>query len=237
VTDASAATRAYLEACWLASKIFESRRYRNRQIKRAVVTESGYSFKPFDDTKSLFIHIPKCAGISVSTALYGNLSGGHTTLDEYIRIFEPRNILSYFKFTIVRNPWDRLVSAFHFLKGGGFGEADRAWAEAELGRHEDFDGFVRGWLNASNIWKWYHFRPQYHYMLEKHRVIELDFIGRFESLESDFAWIAERVGARCTLPSINAGRHEPYTEYYCAATRDIVASVYAKDIAVLGYTF
>jgi hypothetical protein len=230
-------TRLYLEARRLGSKCFEGRRFRARQRRRSVVTDTGYSYKPFDDTKSIFVHIPKCAGISISHALYGNLAGGHTTLDEYLRIFEPEAILSYFKFTIVRNPWDRLVSAFHFLKSGGVNESDKKWSEIELGKYDDFDSFVRGWVNSRNIWKSPHFQPQYHYFLDKGGRISLDFIGRFETLADDFAHIADRIGVRQHLPASNSSNHLPYSEYYSDATKKIVSGTYLRDIAILNYLF
>jgi hypothetical protein len=175
--------------------------------------------------------------VSLARTLYGNLAGGHTTLDEYVSIFDPAAFLQYFKFAIVRNPWDRLVSAYCFLKAGGLTEADRKWAEAELHPYDDFDAFVRGWLNRKNIWKWFHFRPQYHYIVEKCQIVTMDFIGSFENLEEDFAYICGKLGKNARLPQHNDSAHLTYTEYYCEATRQIVADVYERDIAQLGYAF
>jgi hypothetical protein len=230
-------TKLYLKTLWQSSKYFDSRRFRARQRKRGVVTDTGYSFKPFDDTRSIFIHIPKCAGISISRALYGNQAGGHTTLDEYLRIFEPDAILAYYKFTFVRNPWDRLVSAYHFLKGGGLTMADKAWADAELGIFNDFDMFVRHWVNRRNIWKWHHFRPQYHYVADRYGKVALDYIGRFENLDEDFRLVSRRIGHDRNLATENRSSHDSYTRYYSDVTRKIVEHVYARDIALFKYEF
>jgi hypothetical protein len=211
--------------------------FADMQEKRKVVTTDGYSFKPFDDTRSLFVHIPKCAGVSVCRALYGNLAGGHTTFDRYLRVFEPGAMLRYFKFTIVRNPWDRLVSSYHFLRIGGFNDQDQRWFDEELGRYRDFDDFVKSWLSEENSWKWPHFRPQYSYILEKHEKLDLDFIGLMENIEDDFSFIAERIGSGCSLAKLNQSEHEDYASYYSDETRDIVARVYRQDIDLLGYDF
>jgi hypothetical protein len=229
--------RAYLQARWLVSKYRDHDAFERRQRMRHICSSSGYSLKPFDDTESIFVHIPKCAGVSVNKALYGNLGGAHTTLDQYIRTFEPASILRYFKFTIVRNPWDRLVSAYHFLKRGGFHEADRAWADTELCAYDNFDDFVRRWVNDKNVWKWPHFRPQYHYITDRYNKISLDFIGMVENIESDFAYIAERVGVAHVLPRNNTGEHLHFSAYYSELTKKIVANVYQRDIALLGYSF
>jgi len=211
--------------------------FENTQHKRKITTESDYSYKPYDDKKAIFVHIPKCAGVSLNETIFGGLAGGHTTFDEYLNIFEPNCITDYFKFTIVRNPWDRLVSAYFFLKNGGFNELDKAWFSEELGVYSGFEDFVRTWLNKKNIWKWYHFQPQYHYILEKRKMMSLDFIGFLENIDEDFMYISKRIGVNCSLPSSNKSKHATYTNYYTDETKNIVAEVYAEDIKLLGYNF
>lgn len=214
-----------------------ARKFREYQALRRRETATGYSLKPYDDCRCIFVHIPKCAGVSVAGALFGNLGGGHLTFDDYTRIFAPGEVLSYFKFTIVRNPWDRLVSAFHFLRAGGFGEEDRAWADANLTRFADFGEFVREWVNPENVWKWHHFRPQYHYVREKEDRVRLDFIGRFETIDADFEQIARRLGRPSRMAVTNRSERGSYRGYYTPREAGIVADVYAEDIALLDYRF
>lgn len=211
--------------------------YDNLQRLRKIVTSESYSYQPFDTFRCVFVHVPKCAGISVSQALFGNLSGGHATLSDYLYVFEPKLLASYFKFTIVRNPWDRLVSAYHFLQQGGYTEADQHWAKENLGQYRDFGSFVKQWLNAGNIWKWPHFQPQHHYFLDRARLYAMDFVGFFENLDEDFAHIANRIGRDCTLEKMNASNRKDYKDYYDQETMNIVARIYADDIALLGYAF
>lgn len=212
-------------------------RYGELQRTRTTTTEQGYSYKPFDDRKAIFVHIPKCAGVAVNRTLFGNLAGGHTTLDEYLNIFEPACINHYFKFTIVRNPWDRLVSAFFFLKNGGMDKKDRAGFVKEFGHLTDFKSFVKIWVNKDNIWRWHQFRPQFHYMLETREKIRLDFVAFLENIDLDFPRIARRMGLDCSLPKSNSSDHGSYMDYYDDETANIVANAYAEDIRMLGYNF
>ena len=212
-------------------------RFKELQAMRTGTIKDEYSYKPFDDTKSIFVHIPKCAGVAVNRALFGNLAGGHATLNEYLTVFEPRHMESYFKFTIVRNPWDRLVSAFFFLKSGGFGQEDRTGFVKEFGNRIDFRRFVKSWVNKTNIWRWHHFRPQYHYMLEAHGKIHLDFVAFLENIDADFSYIAKHIGIDCALAESNKSQHISYMHYYDDETRNIVANAYAEDIKMLGYNF
>lgn len=213
------------------------RRYEEMQNMRIATTADGYSYKPFDDTRSIFVHIPKCAGVAISEAIFGNLAGGHTTLDEYLNIFEPEHVASYFKFTVVRNPWDRAVSAYFFLQNGGFGNASDIEFKKEFGDTRNFRDFVKHWVNKANIWRWHHFRPQYHYMLEKRGKVRLDFVAFLENIDSDFTYIVKRLGLDSSLAKSNKSNHSSYMDYYDEESRDIVAEAYAEDIKMLGYTF
>lgn len=230
-------TRLYLEYRYRHFRKTKASLSAKYDEMRKVIGPEGYSFKPFDEKKCIFIHIPKCAGVSVNNSLFGCLAGGHTTLDEYIEIFEPNCLQSYFKFTIVRNPWDRLVSAYFFLQKGGFGSRDRIWFEEELSSFRSFDGFVTSWVNEKNIWKWHHFRPQYHYFQNKHDKVKVDFVGYLENLNHDFDVIAQRLGVHSALESANLGKHDSYMDYYTEDTKRIVEAVYHKDIELLGYDF
>jgi hypothetical protein len=233
-------TPLYLEMRWRAYNLFQTKEVlRRERIQRTIITNDGWSLKPFDDVKAIFVHVPKCAGDSVSRTLFGNFSGGHITLDQYLNHFEPKSIVSYFKFAIVRNPWDRLVSDYHYLKNGGYHGNDhhRNWFRAELGDFKDFDEFVRGWLNKENIWKLDHFWPQYRYILERRVKIHLDFIGFFENLQEDFRYISEHLGLDCHLQHANTSAHVDYKSYYNEETMNIVADVYDIDIKLLGYNF
>ncbi|WP_455207117.1 sulfotransferase family 2 domain-containing protein [Kaarinaea lacus] len=217
--------------------VIYKKRFLNLQNKRKIQTDNSYSFKPFDDTKSIFVHIPKCAGVSMNKTLYGNLAGAHTTLSDYTCIFSPKEINEYFKFTIVRNPWDRLVSAFHFLKKGGMNETDKIWAQSNLGEYKDFRSFVLKWLNQDNIWKYYHFQPQHHYFLESHQKVCIDFFAFLENLDNDFEFIAKKINSTHKLQQKNQSQHKDYKDYYDNETIKIVSKVYADDIRLLGYKF
>jgi hypothetical protein len=158
-------------------------------------------------------------------------------MDAYIRTFSPSEISSYFKFTFVRNPWDRLVSAFHFLKAGGFGPNDRAWAARELAPFDDFGTFVHEWVTPENIRKWFHFRPQSDYIFDQRRKVPIDFIGLVENMESDFRHVAARVKPDASIAHTNKSSHRSYLEYYDDSTRQIVEEVYSDDVRALGYSF
>lgn len=204
---------------------------------RNVESSDSYSFKPFDDSQSIFIHIPKCAGVSVNKALYGNLAGGHATYNYYTKVFNPNEISTYFKFTFVRNPWDRLVSAYFFLKKGGFNNKDKEWFDKELSQYSTFEEFIIKWLSKENIEKWHHFRPQCSYICDYMGEIKVDYIGYLENINNDFEFIKNKLGLKVDLPNNNKSEHASYKKYYTLETQKIVSEIYDQDIKMFGYTF
>ena len=139
------------------------------------------------------------------------------------RIFE-----SYFKFGFVRNPWDRAVSLYLRKEG------------LELRDKMTFEEFV-AWMKYSSS-TCIHPVPhvnQLDWLVDPHGDLLVDFIGRFESLQKDWATIAEKIGAPRELPHTrkNPGRDKPYTEYFTEETKRIIADRFRVDIEYFGYEF
>jgi hypothetical protein len=186
--------------------------------------------------KCMFVHIPKCAGTSVRQSLFGR-GGGHRPLETFRTMVPPELFKQCFKFTFVRNPWDRLVSAFFFMKKCDV-ERNQRFARRHLSAFNDFDSFVRQWVTRKNVWSFTHFIPQHHFICIDQR-LGVDFVGFYENLPEDFATVAEKIGRPTKLRDENrlGGRAKDYRQYYNDETRDIVAKAYAEDIALLGYSF
>jgi len=185
------------------------------------------------------VHIPKTAGISVCTTLFGNLAGGHATLADYRDRFAPATFRSYYKFAFVRNPYDRLHSAFYFLRGGGISAEDKDFRDRYLSADMSFREFVMDVLSPDSTQLIYHLRPQFEYITLKDQpdLIQLDFVGRFESLSVDFAVAASRIGlGERQLPHENKN---PGKKYYRDEYSDEMLSkagqIYKKDFELLGY--
>jgi hypothetical protein len=199
-----------------------------------------YQLRPFIERKILYIHIPKCAGTSVVDALFGQRIGNHQTLALLRLAFTAKEFQEFYKFTFVRNPWDRMVSTYYYLRDGGKSRKDVEWAEKMIFPYSDFRDFVLNGLSENNINRSYHFRPQQTLLcLGPNRLPEMDYIGRFETLEQDFRKICEKIGVDARLPDANRGRSRPrdYRDQYDEETRAKVEQLYANDIALFNYKF
>lgn len=219
--------------------ITHKERYQKFKTLREGYSSEGYTLKPFDDFQCIFIHVPKCAGQSVRASLFEDLQPGHINVYTYQLIYPKRIFDSYFKFTFVRNPWDRLVSAYLFMKAGGAHRKDREWAQTHLSAHENFPSFVREGLSQENILNWPHFRPQVEFLKGQQGKLAMDFIGRFENIQQDFRQVTDHLGIERELLFINKTKtkRDPYQSYYTEELRDIAAAVYREDIEAFGYQF
>ena len=138
-------------------------------------------------------------------------------------------IEDYFKFAIVRNPFDWVVSWYFYRK-------------TRLNENNTKDISFKEWLvdensSAYNIQGIGLTLSQYD-IISCNKNIKIDFVGKFENLQEDFNIICDKIGIpQLELPYKNKSQHKHYTEYYDDETKEIVAEKYAKDIEYFGYEF
>lgn len=216
--------------------------WKNRDYFNQLRNEEGYySLKGFDELECIYVHIPKAAGISVNKALFGNYGGGHKTAQKYKRIFGPLVFKRYYKFTFVRNPYTRLLSAYKFLKKGGFhlNDKETVWAEENLSKFDSFDEFVKKWLNEESKWSYTHFKPQYIYVCNNNYNIMVDFVGKFENLDDDFEKVCQQLQIKNRLRHLNKTEKEKengsWKSYYSDYSLAKVADLYRKDFEIFNY--
>ena len=173
--------------------------------------------------KFIYVRVAKTASSTIRGYLEDHVDGmgkakgwtenvHHIPLWYYKENIPIEEFESYFKFTFVRNPWDRLVSAYQYSK--------------RFGNTTDF----KEWIVDIDLNHKY--GPQYDF------VKGCDFIGKFENLEEDFNIVCDKIGIpRQDLPHKNKSKHKHYSEYYDDETREIVAEKYAEDIDRFNYKF
>ena len=180
----------------------------------------------------LFVHIPKTGGSSILDTLrkFPGERGrkwrhefDHMVCGQCIDIWGEDVIMDAFKFTIVRNPWDKVVSdCFYNVKKGLL-----------VGEPLVFEKYVRSIVDNNDRWK----MPMIDWLTWEDSVV-VDFIGKLENFQEDFNTICDKIGIpRQELRHKNKSKHKHYTEYYDDETREIVAEKYAKDIKYFGYEF
>lgn len=187
-----------------------------------------------DETKSIFIHIPKVAGKSIVRAVYKRDFIGHYTWREY-KLISKSKYDSYFKFAFVRNPFDRIVSCYAYLKNGGNQKDDLEFMKKHKACFTSFNGFVSAVFHAENGFDWIHLKPQSNFVASSGRII-VDYIGRYESISHDFTILCGKLNLEDNLSRRNSSnRFSDYRKYYDSSTFDMVAKLYDEDFSLFGY--
>jgi hypothetical protein len=208
----------------------------DRQAVNKSMSEGTAFPEPFRRHACVFIHVPKCAGSSVCSALFDNWRPGHLPLYWYQQQF-PEHCSRSLKFTFVRDPLERAYSAYAFLRGNHLGTRDHQ-AQVLVSSYRDFDDFVARWLHPENVRRQLHFAPQTDFLVDAMGHMAMDFIGRQEHLGRDFQHLCERLGVASSLPHLNGSierRPEPVRDFCSLRTRRLVRRVYQRDYELLGY--
>ena len=189
----------------------------------------------------VFVHVPKTGGASVLQICirHGVRLIGHDLRNpNYISLAEYRKRKTgIYSFSIVRNPWDRVVSTYYFLKSGGIKQEDKEDAERFVTRYSCFDEFVLEAFRDNTILEQIHFRPQYKWISDDRGIIT-DQLGRFENLQIDCSRWFSMIGLpNYKLPHVNRSRHDLYKTYYTKQTQEIIRRIYSRDIQLFGYHY
>ena len=157
----------------------------------------------FLEKKCVFFHIPKTAGISISNSLFGDVKWGHRSVGFYKSHYGEKVFNSLYKFCFVRNPYDRLFSAYTFLKEGGINNQDLEFSNSYLQEFASFDEFVLKGLEKEEIMNWVHFKPQYTFVCDENDNIVMDFVGKMENLNADFNAVCKHLNIESELQKLN----------------------------------
>ena len=138
---------------------------------------------------------------------------------------------SYFKFAFVRNPWDWVVSQICGSKMAKSRSAIQQLKPSHLEYMWRRLRFRNQSMDHAN-----YFQHPFVWDLQGNDL--LNFVGRFESIDNDFAEGCSRIGiAPRQLSHKNKGNHPHYRSMYTKEMRNLVAERYSEDIRLLGYSF
>ena len=190
-----------------------------------------------NNPKCVFIHIPKTAGSTIRNGIFkGDFVG------PYFNDI-PEEWEEYFKFAFVRNPYDRMVSAWKMF---AHGMENSKWVyngKLQL-KNISFLDFLKIAVDDTID---YHSRSDLLSVLRHHTLPQVhpyhcfnraDFIGKFENLISDFDLIAKKVNlGKYDLIHLNRTKRKHYKEYYDEKTYEIVKTHYKEDLERFNYEF
>lgn len=197
---------------------------------------------PIQKGNYVFIHIPKTGGTSIIHAL--GLDYQHYSHLSFLQIqaAKPLVTVPIQYFSVVRNPWDRLVSTYYYLNQPRFQHPFHAKDPKIIWKANvdcsSFRQFVLS-LTSRKIRSQLLLLPQYYFLCDRKGQLAVDMILRQEQLAKDFHQLAEALGLGClSLPQANrSDRDRSYTAYYDDETQEHVRALYPGDIHLFNYSF
>ncbi len=135
------------------------------------------------------------------------------------------------KFSFVRDPWDRMVSAWRYCSRSGF---------ISMRLKRSFPLFISRVANHPNtmsVQARIHTDPQYYHFIDNNGNMMLDFIGKIENFNEDTQKLSELGAKPHNLKKKNTTKHAHYKEYYTDELIQLVAKRFKKDIDLFGYTY
>ncbi len=201
----------------------------------------------------VYFRIPKAANSTVISTLYfaenGEIADSFDAINTIKKsYFTPGNlnmdelefVLSdYWKFTLVRNPYDRILSAY--LDKIVRNRPQKEWAEIYFGKYKDsitFDEFLDYLEFGNGVY------DDPHWALQTDLIFmplnEIDFVGRFENFENDIAIIAKNIFGR-EVDAVNWNPHSTESdsrrcEYLTVDRIRRIYRIYQKDFELLKYS-
>lgn len=188
----------------------------------------------------VFVHVPKAAGTSIATEVYAG-HVGHFSIRNILEACPP-DVLELPRFTIVRNSWERAVSAYEFVRSGsGFGGNTAKIRNASSYQREDcatFDRFVRSRLINHDVDRLDHvFRRQVFYTSMKDGTMPFDHIGYVDSMEDTEVWLSEALGRLIKFGHHNVSKKAAWRDYYTPDLVNIIGDLYHDDIQAFGFSY
>ncbi len=193
-----------------------------------------------------FLRIPKNA----STSTYEFFGSANTIRDEHLdannskhlNVFAPSHctlkeakellgdcVAELPVLSIVRNPYDRMVSMFFFAKKHNLGQLYDISMDS-------FDAFVEGFYKLSKDPDFFHAKTQCEYIKGNDNVT----VCRFENLEKDISKFISDNDLSFnvdTFPKLNSTVHNDYKSYYTSKSKDIVKKMWGDDLTRFSYSF
>lgn len=178
----------------------------------------------------VFIHINKTGGSSIEKALKIPLE--HKTALEKIEKIGQKNWDRKLTFTVVRNPWDKVVSHYHY-------RVKKNKTDLRENPIEFRDWVKRSYVSQDPFYydKPKMFMPQINWIADKDGNVLVDEIVHFENLEGEFYDVLQKLGRKVTLPHVKRSNRGNYREYYDEETIEIIRNLFERDIERFSYQF
>lgn len=181
-------------------------------------------FMILENKKLVFVHAPRTSGTSIEKAILNGLvqdSMKHLKASQYKKMIGNLQWESYYKFSIVRNPWDRVISMYH----------QKYFQDIGIRSGKSLKYFLSNYTPAP----WEHGIQCSDYIDEKLNLI-IKYENRVEGLNLLYEQTGIFVDSNISERSDNR-TDKDYKKFYDSETIEIVKNMFYNDIQNFNYDF
>lgn len=177
------------------------------------------------DYNFIFIHVIKTAGTSIHNTFGGKPQ--HLSILDVINKRPDIALEDYFKFTVIRNPWDKMISQFHYNR--------KKFIDTD-----SFDEYIKYMYDGNKIST---FNPRHlPWFVDASGRILIDYFVKYEELQQGINHVCDVVGCpKLKLKHKNSTKKHRkfshYTDYYNNDTMKMVEEFFKDDIEYFGFKF
>jgi hypothetical protein len=195
-----------------------------------------------NELKLIFIHIPKNAGTAITNSKTAKFfSGGHQSAKEIMNQY-PKEWNQYFKFAVVRNPWDRVVSNYeyaimeksywHHISENNTGAAHFDYHTLKNKTFEDCVNLLYKNRESLRHQGW---SPQYVWISDNDKNVLVDKIFYHEKLDTDEEF--NKMIPDLEKVNISPRKSTNYKDYYTDDLINKVSEIYDYDIKLFKFEY
>lgn len=202
----------------------------DENVERIVIWRN---FQHYRKRGVIFIHIPKCAGTSISYSIYGQSLGHRRARD--LQMTYPEVFGRLYSFGVLRNPVERAISSWRYaINGGGNDGWIRPRPEYLSTDFQDFDRFAQEWLPKQSVETLdFVFQPQSRFVTNDNGQVLVNELFVLDDLESRWGSISDKFDPKIDyLATRNAAKSKraAMDEGVSKESLDSLRAFYSEDI-------
>jgi len=211
-----------------------------------------------DKFNFIFFHVPKAAGSSIIDGINKNcpstviINENNKGLKNYLQENKHRNwpnhtnckimkdflgekaFNNYFKFAFVRNPYDKLVSIYHYVK--------QKEAKMFIGKIDQLPKFNQNIIKSNSFEHWVKEcnlgDTQFSFLTSNAGQLLVNYIGKTEHIQADLSYVYGLLKVpNMYVSKVNVSKRRDYRSYFDKESIDIVSKKFIDDIYFFGYNF
>lgn len=211
-----------------------------------------------DKFNFIFFHVPKAAGSSIIDGFRKKhpktviINENNKNLKKFLQDNKYRNwpnhtncktmkahlgekaFNNYFKFAFVRNPYDKLVSIYHYVK-----QKEAKIFEGKIDQLPKFNQNIihsksfEHWVKECNLGD-----TQFSFLTSNVGQLLVNYIGKTEHIQADLSYVYGFLGVpNMYVSKVNVSKRKDYRSYYDNESIEIVSKKFKDDVHFFGYGF